>query len=273
MAEALQDERAQTERRRGPYNAPSMWTRAAVSLLAFLAASACAMEGVPGARGGDQATADDPFVRARQQMVSDQLVSRGIADPDVLEAMRKVPRHRFVPQSEAAQAYEDRPLSIGYDQTISQPFMVAYMTQALDLAPSDRVLEVGSGSGYQAAILAEIVSEVYTIEIVPELAQSAKRTLEQLGYGNVHVRHGDGYRGWPEEAPFDGIIVTAAPQYIPKPLIEQLAINGRLIIPVGDWYQELVIVTKTAEGVTEQRTLPVRFVPMTGEVTRKPPED
>ncbi|MFN2443489.1 MAG: protein-L-isoaspartate O-methyltransferase, partial [Thermoanaerobaculia bacterium] len=148
--------------------------------------------------------------------------------------------------------------------------IVAYMTQALDLVPSDRVLEIGSGSGYQAAILAEIVKEVYTIEIVPELAARSSSTLEQLGYGNVTVKEGDGYRGWPEQAPFDGIIVTAAPTYIPKALIDQLAINGRLIIPVGDWYQELIILTKTADGVTERRTLPVRFVPMTGEVTRDP---
>lgn len=240
------------------------------SLLIAAVVAGCAMEGVPGARGGDRAASDDPFIRARQQMVSDQLVARGINDPDVLEAMRKVPRHRFVPAEVAPQAYEDHPIPIGYDQTISQPFIVAYMTQALDLVSSDRVLEVGSGSGYQAAVLAEIVQEVYTIEIVPELARSAAATIEQLGYGNVKVKEGDGYRGWAEHAPFDGIIVTAAPTYIPKPLIDQLAINGRLIIPVGDWYQELVIVTKTAEGVTERRSLPVRFVPMTGEVTRNP---
>ncbi|MFN2443690.1 MAG: protein-L-isoaspartate(D-aspartate) O-methyltransferase, partial [Thermoanaerobaculia bacterium] len=208
-------------------------------LLIAALATGCAMEGMRGARVGDRAASDDPFVRARQQMVSDQLVARGIGDPDVLEAMRKVPRHRFVPQEVAAQAYEDQPLPIGFDQTISQPFIVAYMTQALDLVPSDRVLEIGSGSGYQAAILAEIVNEVFTIEIVPELAERSRSSLEQLGYGNVMVREGDGYRGWPERAPFDGIIVTAAPTYIPKTLIDQLAINGRLIIPVGDWYQEL----------------------------------
>lgn len=203
-------------------------------------------------------------------MVSEQLVPRGITDPEVLEAMRKIPRHLFIPPREAPHAYEDRPLPIGAEQTISQPYIVAYMTQALDLRPSDRVLEVGTGSGYQAAVLGEIVREVFTIEIVPELAREAETTLRRLGYENVHVRQGDGYRGWPSEAPFDAIIVTAAPRSIPKPLVDQLAMNGRMVVPVGDWYQEIVILTKTSDGVIEQRTIPVRFVPMTGEATRDP---
>ncbi|MGH9459343.1 MAG: protein-L-isoaspartate(D-aspartate) O-methyltransferase [Thermoanaerobaculia bacterium] len=243
-------------------------SRAGVILILVLT-SACAMEGVPDSRAPGGAETD-PMARARFRMVTDQIVARDVSDSAVIEAMRTVPRHRFVPPSEAPSAYEDRPLPIGYGQTISQPYIVAYMTQALDLGPGDRVLEIGTGSGYQAAVLAEIVREVYTIEIVPELARQARDTLAQLGYDNVHVREGDGYRGWPEAAPFDGIIVTAAPRRIPAPLIDQLALNGRMVVPVGDWYQELVILTKTAEGVIEQRTIPVRFVPMTGEVAEEP---
>ena len=201
-------------------------------------------------------------------MVDDQIAARGVSDPAVLEAMRQVPRHRFVPADQAANAYDDQPLPIGFDQTISQPYIVAYMTQALSLSPTDRVLEIGTGSGYQAAILAEIVREVYTIEIVPGLAASAQETLRDLGYENIQFRQGDGYRGWPEAAPFDAIIVTAAPRAIPRPLIDQLALDGRMVIPVGDWYQELVIVTKTSDGIVEQKTIPVRFVPMTGEASK-----
>ena len=216
------------------------------------------------------AAANDPTARARERMVDDQIAARGITDTAVLAAMREVPRHRFIPGDQAANAYEDHPLPIGYDQTISQPYIVAYMTQALGLAPSDRVLEIGTGSGYQAAVLGEIVREVYTIEIVPELAASAAKILRELGYENVFVRQGDGYRGWPETAPFYAIIVTAAPRSIPQPLIDQLALDGRMVVPVGDWYQELIIVTKTAEGIVEQKTIPVRFVPMTGEASRNP---
>lgn len=228
------------------------------------------MDGVQEARESDRAAADDPTLPGRQRMVSDQIVARGITDTEVIEAMRRVPRHRFVPAGQAHLAYEDRPLPIGSDQTISQPYIVAYMTQALDLSASDRVLEIGTGSGYQAAVLGEIVRDVFTIEIVPTLARQAARTLETLGYENVHVREGDGYRGWPEQAPFDGIVVTAAPRTIPRPLLDQLAMNGRMIVPVGDWTQELVILTRTPEGIIEQRTIPVRFVPMTGEVTEEP---
>jgi protein-L-isoaspartate(D-aspartate) O-methyltransferase len=251
-------------------NAPiirAMERLAALALTALIAG--CALE-VREVRQGS-AAANDPTRRARERMVDDQIAARGISDAAVLEAMRQVPRHRFLPPAQEANAYEDHPLPIGFDQTISQPYIVAYMTQALSLGPSDRVLEIGTGSGYQAAVLAEIVREVYTIEIVPELAAGATKILSELGYENVRVRHGDGYRGWPEAAPFDAIIVTAAPRAIPQPLIDQLALEGRMVVPVGDWYQELVIVTKTTDGIVEQKTIPVRFVPMTGEAERERP--
>lgn len=198
-------------------------------------------------------------------MVTEQIERRGVRDEAVLRAMRWVPRHHFVPSSRQSQAYEDRPLSIGYNQTISQPYIVAFMTEALELDGSERVLEIGTGSGYQAAILAETAQEVYTIEIVPELAALAERTLVDQGYGAVQVRAGDGYRGWPEAAPFDAIMVTAAPDHIPDPLIEQLAPGGRLILPVGRDVQNLILLHKTAEGLVREAVLPVRFVPMTGE--------
>ena len=183
----------------------------------------------------------------------------------MLDAMRKVERHRFVPAALIANAYDDSPLPIGFDQTISQPYIVAYMTEALGVERRHIVLEIGTGSGYQAALLGELAASVYTIEIVPQLAQRASATLESLGYSNVHVRAGDGYAGWPEQAPFDRIMVTAAPEEIPKPLIDQLAPQGRLVIPVGAQgaTQWLTIVEKTAKGVVQRRTLQVRFVPFT----------
>lgn len=199
-------------------------------------------------------------------MVDEQIRARGVTNERVLAAMRKVPRHRFVPPHLAARAYDDTPLPIGHDQTISQPFIVGYMTEALEIAPEHRVLEIGTGSGYQAAVLGELAREVYTIEIVPELARSGAATLKALGYANVHVREGDGYAGWPDRAPFDRIIVTAAPPEVPPPLVEQLAAGGRMVIPVGAVEQWLTIVEKTASGVVQRRTLPVRFVPF----TRKP---
>jgi protein-L-isoaspartate(D-aspartate) O-methyltransferase len=195
-------------------------------------------------------------------MVDDQIAARGVRDPRVLAAMRKVPRERFVPPEVAAHAYADQPLPIGYGQTISQPYIVAYMSEALEVEPDARVLEIGTGSGYQAAILGELAREVYTIEIVPELADRARAALESLGYGHVHVRHGDGYLGWPEQAPFDAIIVTAAPDHVPQPLIDQLKIGARLVIPVGDFDQQMRILTRTTDGIREMRTLPVRFVPL-----------
>lgn len=181
-------------------------------------------------------------------MVDDQLVSRDIEDPKVLDAMRKVPRHRFVPGMFSRNAYEDRPLPIGHDQTISQPYIVAFMTEAIRLEGNEKVLEIGTGSGYQAAVLAEIVPQVWTIEIVEPLAQESKQTLKDLGYTNIQVRAGDGYQGWPAEAPFDVVIVTAAPDHIPQPLLDQLAIGGRLILPVGKFRQELVMFTRTKDG-------------------------
>jgi protein-L-isoaspartate(D-aspartate) O-methyltransferase len=201
-------------------------------------------------------------------MVERQIRARGISAPAVLEAIAAVPRHRFVPEALAPRAYDDTPLPIGYDQTISQPYVVAYMTEAAALRPDAKVLDIGTGSGYQAAVLAEIVSRVHSIEIVPELAERSRRLLADLGYDNVEVSTGDGYGGWPDEAPFDAIVVAAAPDHVPPALVEQLAVGARLVIPVGRFMQEILIVTKTAEGSTTEAVLPVRFVPMTGEAQR-----
>ena len=187
-------------------------------------------------------------------------------DARVLEAMRKVPRHRFMPESQRAHAYDDRPLPIAQGQTISQPYIVALMSELADVKPGDTVLEVGTGSGYQAAVLAEMGVKVFSIEIIEPLAKQATATLSELGYGNkVEVRHGDGYVGWPERAPFDAVIVTAAPPKIPKPLKQQLKVGGRLVIPVGKHYQSLIRVTRTKDGFREESVIPVRFVPMTGK--------
>jgi protein-L-isoaspartate(D-aspartate) O-methyltransferase len=201
-------------------------------------------------------------------MVREQIEARDVRDPRVLAAMRKVPRHLFVPPDEQASAYIDSPLPIGYGQTISQPYIVAFMTDALELNPRDRVLEIGTGSGYQAAVLAELAREVYTIEIVEPLAKEAEERLRRLQYANVHARVGDGYRGWPEEAPFDAIMVTAAPDHVPPPLVEQLRDGGRLVLPVGRWDQELIRLRRTGKGITREALLPVRFVPMTGEAEK-----
>jgi len=204
----------------------------------------------------------DTFDAKRQEMISHQIKNRGITDGKVLEAMEKVRRHLFVPDALRGMAYEDRPLPIGYDQTISQPYIVAYMTQAARPRPDDRVLEIGTGSGYQAAILAEIVKEVYTIEIIKPLADSASSRLLDMGYQNVKVKWGDGYEGWVEYAPFDTIIVTAAPSEIPENLIDQLKIGGRMVIPIGTFFQELYLITRTESGFDKKPILPVRFVPM-----------
>ncbi len=195
-------------------------------------------------------------------MVETQIRARGITNPAVLDVMRRVPRHLFVPPDSQRVAYDDRPLPIGLDQTISQPYIVAYMTDALQLEPDHTVLEIGTGSGYQAAVLAELVREVYSIEIVAELAERARTTLSTLGYDNVHVRTGDGYAGWPEQAPFPRIIVTAAPPEIPQALVDQLAVGGRMAVPVGRFTQAMTIVTKTERGVVAEETIPVRFVLM-----------
>lgn len=206
----------------------------------------------------------DPFRDQRLLMVQYQVEGRGIADTAVIRAMREIPRHRFVPGAEMLAAYEDFPLPIGHEQTISQPYIVAYMTEAADVGPTDKVLEIGTGSGYQAAVLGEVARAVYTVEIIPELAERARATLAALGYRNVQVRTGNGYLGWPEQAPFDAIVVTAAPDQVPRALVDQLAVGGRLVIPVGDPEQQMRVITRTEGGVLERATIPVRFVPMTG---------
>jgi protein-L-isoaspartate(D-aspartate) O-methyltransferase len=197
-------------------------------------------------------------------MVAEQIEARGIRDPAVLRAMRAVPRHEFVPAAERAHAYDDRPLPIGHGQTISQPYIVAFMTEAAAVHPGSRVLEVGTGSGYQAAVLAESGADVYSIEIVEPLAAEARRTLARTGYERVHLRVGDGHRGWPDAAPFDAIVVTAAAERVPPDLVAQLAPGGRLVIPVGDLSQDIEVHTHTPEGITVERVLPVRFVPLVG---------
>ncbi|HUU26242.1 MAG TPA: protein-L-isoaspartate(D-aspartate) O-methyltransferase [archaeon] len=207
----------------------------------------------------------EDLVEKRLSMVETQIKSRGVRDKRVLEAMRKVPRHLFVPPESQDEAYNDYPLPIGYGQTISQPYIVALMTELLAVKPQDKVLEIGTGSGYQAVILAELTAEVYTIEIIEPLAERVKKLFIELGLDNIKVRAGDGFFGWPEEAPFDGIIVTAAPEKVPQPLLDQLAEGGRLVIPEGKYFQELVVYEKR-KGKTERReVIPVRFVPMTGK--------
>ena len=201
----------------------------------------------------------------RRRMVAEQIRGRDIRDPRVLAAMERVERHLFMSEGVRAEAYGDHPVSIGYGQTISQPYIVAFMTEALDVQADHRVLEIGTGSGYQAAILGELAREVFTIEIVEQLGESARATLERLGYKNVHVRVGNGYAGWPERAPFDRIIVTAAPDAVPPALVEQLKVGGLMAIPVGTFSQELRILRRTASGMDTLKTLPVRFVPMTGK--------
>lgn len=202
-------------------------------------------------------------------MVEQQIEQRGIRDARVLSAMNKIPRERFVPSELASNAYNDSPLPIGFGQTISQPYIVAYMTEVAALPEHAKVLEIGTGSAYQASVLAEIADQVFSIEIVPELATQARVILNELGYDNVTVREGDGYLGWPQEAPFDAIIVTAAPDHVPPALVAQLAVGGKLVIPVGSFRQEMTVVTKTNDASTKQVTLPVRFVPMTGEAQQR----
>jgi protein-L-isoaspartate(D-aspartate) O-methyltransferase len=208
--------------------------------------------------------ADEPIAVQRERMVSDQIESRGIRNPDVLRVMRTTPRHLFVPTRVRSMAYADQPVPIGYGATISQPYIVALMTELLAPSKKHRILEIGTGSGYQAAILGQLAAEVYTIEIVPALARSARKRLRDLGYTNVEVRQGDGYQGWPERAPFDGVILTAAAPEVPWTLVAQLAPNGRLVAPVGlMWMQELVVIDKRRNGTISRRSVcPVLFVPM-----------
>jgi protein-L-isoaspartate(D-aspartate) O-methyltransferase len=211
--------------------------------------------------------ADDPFAPARQRMVAELAgPGRGITNAGVLAAMGKVPRHEFVPERLRSKAYQERPLPIGHGQPISEPYVVAFMTEKIEPKPADRVLEIGTGSGYQAAVLAELTAQVYTIEIIEDLANRAAATLQRLGYTNVHARAGDGYKGWPEAGPFDAIIVTCAPEKVPQPLIDQLKDGGRMIIPVGSSSkQELVLLRKHDGKLDRQAVLPIHFVPMTGE--------
>jgi protein-L-isoaspartate(D-aspartate) O-methyltransferase len=236
--------------------------------LLSLTALGCASEPAsqpPAVAAQNSTTVRDTFAVQRDAMVDEQIRARGIEAPAVLNAMRKVPRHQFVPPQVRHMAYNDHPLPIGSGQTISQPYIVAYMTEAAEISPRDKVLEIGTGSGYQAAILGEVAREVYTIEIIPELAERARNTLADLGYANVHVMAGNGYLGWPEHAPFDAILVTAAPDQVPQALVDQLGLGGRMVVPVGDFVQNMMIIEKTRNGVVKRQTIPVRFVPMTGK--------
>jgi protein-L-isoaspartate(D-aspartate) O-methyltransferase len=220
-----------------------------------------------GACSDNKTGGSDNYIIMREIMVSRQIAARGVADPRVLDAMLKVPRHIFVPEKDRSLSYDDTPLPIGAGQTISQPYIVAFMTEALKIKQSDKILEIGTGSGYQAAVLCELAGEVFSVEIIPELAERAEKTLGELGYKNFHIKTGDGWKGWPEEAPFDAIIVTAAPPEIPPELIEQLWEGGRIIVPVGSQHsaQNLILGTKKNGRLETVSLLPVRFVPMVKE--------
>ena len=218
-----------------------------------------------------QAPPPDPFFDLRRDMVDQQIRRRQVKAPNVLRAMEEVPRHRFVPDHQRSSAYVDSPVPIGDGQTISQPYVVALMTELLELDDDSKVLEIGTGSGYQAAVLSRIAKEVYSIEIRESLGEQARALLQDLGYDNVEVRIGDGYQGWPDHAPFDGIIVTAAPERIPQPLVDQLKLGGKMVIPVGRFLQELLVITKTEHGIQTREVAGVRFVPMIGEVEKPPP--
>src|SRR5688500_8569051 len=232
-------------------------------VLVLLAAPAC--DGYFHSELTDTSQRSEEEFAAQRRKLVEVLKSQGLKSRTVLDALLKVPRHKFVPASHRQRSYENRPLPIGHEQTISQPFIVGYMTEAADIAPGDRVLEIGTGSGYQAAVLGELAKEVYSIEIVPSLADSARNLLRELGYKNVQVKTGNGYLGWPEHAPFDAIVVTAAPDEVPQALVNQLALKGKMVIPIGSTFQEMVIITRDESGVVERRTIPVRFVPMTGK--------
>ncbi len=234
-------------------------------LLFFLIGPALMFESCQARSRGKTADYDE----ARNLMVKTQIEARGISDDRVLTAMRQVPRHRFVPRNVQGLAYADQPLPIGEGQTISQPYIVALMTELLQVDSTSKVLEIGTGSGYQAAILGELVDTVFTIEIVCTLAERAENVLNELGYDNITVRCGDGYAGWKEHAPFDAVIVTCAPPRVPQPLVEQLAVGGRMVIPVGTLWQELKVIEKDEKELRETSVIPVRFVPMTGEGIEK----
>ena len=224
----------------------------------------CALGAILGDPMTSHLVADDPVTVERERMVAEQIEGRGVRNLEILRVMRATPRHLFVPMDVRSMAYEDHPIPIGYGATISQPYVVALMTELLAPAKTHRVLEIGTGSGYQAAILGQLAAKVYTVEIVPELARSAAKTLRELGYTNITVRQGDGYQGWPDRAPFDGIMLTAAPPALPEALIGQLAKRGRMVAPVGSiWEQELIVVEKNADGTIRRRIAgQVSFVPM-----------
>ena len=232
--------------------------RQAIALWAPLILLSCPMSQSP------NRVTDTP-AQARDRMVSTQIEARGVKDPDVLQALRSVPRHELVPPNVREAAYLDRPLPIGYGQTISQPYIVALMTEQLELQGHEKVLEIGTGSGYQAAVLSQLADHVYSMEIVEPLAERSRRDLKRLGFNNVEIRVGDGYKGWPEEEPFDAIIVTAAPPSVPNRLVEQLAVGGRMVIPVGEYHQELLLITRDEKGIKTQSLIGVRFVPMVHE--------
>jgi protein-L-isoaspartate(D-aspartate) O-methyltransferase len=240
-------------------------TRAVLAALAALPVVFAIAGAVSCTASSDVEPGQDALATARSSMVTDQIARRGVTDPRVLAAMRDVPRHLFVPPDARTNAYDDTPLPIGHQQTISQPYIVALMTELVRTGAGDRALEIGTGSGYQAAVLSRLVATVYTIEIVEPLAREAERRLKELDYANVVVRYGDGYTGWPEHAPFDIIVVTAAPDHVPQPLVEQLKPGGRMVIPVGSIYegQDLRLIEKDASGQIRTRTVtPVRFVPL-----------
>jgi protein-L-isoaspartate(D-aspartate) O-methyltransferase len=232
---------------------------AAVALLLVATAVAAALASLTA-----RAQGDEKALRAR--MVAEQVAGRGIDDPRVLAAMAEVPRHLFAPDADLATAYADRPLAIGYGQTVSQPYLVALMTSLADLGPGDRVLEIGTGSGYHTAVLSRVAGRVFSIEIIEPMAREAARRLARLGTHNVELRVGDGYQGWAEEGPFDAIVLTAAPPKIPQPLIDQLKIGGRMVVPVGGTIQDLQVLTRTPEGLEKRTVIPVRLQPMTGQV-------
>jgi len=246
------------------------WRRFLVYLALLLALGSCtdrSAGATAAALEGAAETPTDPYLEARRRMVEQQIQARDVTDPEVLAAMAAVPRHEFVPADQQASAYNDHPLPIGFGQTISQPYIVALMTELIDLQPGEKVLEIGTGSGYQAAILAELTDQVYTIEIIPELAERAGQTFDRLGYSEITARQGDGYFGWPEHAPFDAIIVTAAPDHVPQPLVNQLADGGKMVIPIGPpgGYQSLWILERDGEEIRRNNWGSVIFVPLTRE--------
>jgi protein-L-isoaspartate(D-aspartate) O-methyltransferase len=239
------------------------YKRHALLQIAAIIAAVASVYGLAQDKRSPEVPVPDPYAAAREAMVREQIERRGIREARLLSSLRRTPRHAFVPGDYLALAYRDTPLPIGYGQTISQPYIVALMSEMLRVEPNHTVLEIGTGCGYQAAVLAPLASHVYTIEIVPELARAAAGRLASLGYRNVTVKEGDGYRGWPEKAPFDRIILTAAPRELPRALVDQLKPGGRLVAPVGEMYQELVLVEKDRNGkLTRSRGEPVRFVPM-----------